>query len=526
MADIQQWRDGFQNYVKGMSLTQRASIGGTLVLILLAFILMMRWITKPDYALLYSDLELKEADQIIELLRTQNVPYKLTGNGSGIMIPSKEVYEWRMQLASQGLPTTSGIGYEIFDKKDIGISDFVQEVNYRRALEGELSRTISGISGIQAARVHIVIPKARLFRESQEDPTASVVLSMGGHMRLSEHQIMGISHMVASSVEGLVPKNVTIVDSRGHVLSNEYEADSAVGVSASQLDLQRKVESTLEKKAETMLARVVGQEKAIVRVSAQLNFEKREQTDEQYDADNVAILSEQLDSEESTDVNGLPSGTKEHTITNYQVPKTIRHVTSSIGDIQRLSVAVLVDGNKETVTDEEGVETEEYIPRTNQEMAQLAAVVRSAVGFNPIRGDQLEIRNIEFSDPTIEMEIMPVDPTAQREFWFSIAQRAAPVILIIALLFILRSRLKQIKVTMPGQSAGVPGQALQVAGEAAGAAGGDGSVNFDEIPVPKIDENVAPEAVESAKLLKQISAFAGEKPTLAARLLRYWMIEE
>lgn len=521
MAEMLEWRDSLQQYIKNMTLTQRATILGTLVLIILAFVLLFRWIGQPDYALLFSDLELKEADEITEMLRTQNVPYKITGGGTGILIPSKDIYEWRMTLASQGLPSSGGIGFEIFDKNDIGISDFVQEVNYRRALEGELARTIIGIAGIQNARVHIVIPKARLFKESQELPTASVVIKMGNMRRLADPQIMGIAHLVASSVEGLQAKDVTIVDSNGDVLSRKHEENSMAGISSSQQELVRKVEKSLEEKAEAMLDPVVGIGKAIVKVSAELNFEQLEQTDEQYDPDNVAILSEELNSEENTDVTGASLGTKEHTVTNYQVPRTMRRIVSSVGDISRLSVAVLVDGKRETVTDEEGVETEQYVPRTPDEMAQLAAIVRNAVGFNQLRGDQFEIRNIEFDPAQFEEVQFYNDPTLQREFWFDIAQRVVPVLLIVGLLFVLRSRLKQIKLTVP--SAGGRGQAgMAMVPQSEEPEG----IELDKMNVPKIDAVANPEAVESAKLLKQISQFAGEKPSLAARLIRYWMIEE
>ncbi len=522
MAEMLEWRDNFQNYFKSMSLTQRATIVGTLILIVLAFVLIFRWIGQPDYALLFSELELKEADQITELLRVQNVPYKLTGGGTGIMIPSKDIYEWRMTLAAQGLPSSGGIGFEIFDKNDIGISDFVQEVNYRRALEGELARTITGIAGIQNARVHIVIPKARLFKEKQEFPTASVVLKTGNARRLAEHQIMGIAHLVASSVEGLQAKDVTIVDSNGEVLSRQYEENSMVGVSASQQEFIRKVESSLEDKAESMLAPVVGMGKAVVKVSAELNFERLEQTDEQYDADNAAILSEELNSEENTDVTGVSLGTREHTVTNYQVPKTVRHTVSSVGDIRRLSIAVLVDGKRESVADEEGIETEQYVPRSDEEMAQFAAIVRNAVGFNQLRGDQLHVTNIEFDATQFEAIEFYNDPTLQREFWFDIAQRVIPVLLIVPLLFVLRSRLKQIKLSVPGAARGASGTTGMMAQAAEESAG----IELDKMSVPKIDAIANPEAMESAKLLKQISDFAGEKSSLAARLIRYWMIEE
>jgi len=514
MAEFEQLRRGFQALNKGMTAGQKLTIGITLIVTVLGFVLLVRWATKPDYALLFSNMDLKEADQIVEALRAEGVPYRISGGGSSVQIPSKEVYEWRMKLASQGVPSSGGIGYEVFDKKDIGISDFVQKVNYRRALEGELARTIRGISGVQHARVHIVIPEDRLFREDQQEATASIVLNLRSGTRVREAQVHGIVNLVAASVEGLEPDRVTVLDSKGNILSNRWQSDSVMGLSSGQLDLQKKVEEYLENKAQSMLATVLGEGRTIVRVSADLNFQKIERTDERYDPDNVAVLSEERRDQSNTGESGEGTGQVEHVITNYHVPRTVEHITNSVGNITRLSVAVLIDGVYNTSTGPNGEVQSEYVPRTREEMTMLTAVVRNAVGFDPLRNDQLEIRNIPFdTGRDIEVE-EPVSMTSQPEFWISLGQRILPVLFVVVLLLLLRSKLKKVKLSLP-----------PVMSHGGGVSLAPSSV-VEDLAVPRIDEGAPPEAIESAKLLKQISNFATEKPNMAARLLRYWMIEE
>ena len=512
MAEFEQFKQNVQNFSRGMTFGQKVTIGGTFILTIIGFVLLLRWATKPDYVLLYSNLDLKEADQIVEALNTAGVPYRIAAGGHSIQIPSKDVYEWRMKLASQGLPSSGGIGYEVFDKKEIGISDFVQKVNYRRALEGELARTIRGISGVQNARVHIVIPEQRLFKEDQQEASASIVLQINNNMRVSESQIQGITRLVAASVEGLSPDNVTVVDSKGNILSNQWNSDSVIGLSSTQHELQQKVESYLENKAQSMLASVLGNGKAIVRVSAKLNFQRIEQTNEIYNP-NTVVLSEETTTESTTESAGQPSGEIEHIITNYQVPKTVEYITNSVGDIERLSVSVLVDGTYNTTVDASGGEQKEYVERTPQEMTTLTAVVRNAVGFYPQRGDQLTIQNIPFES---QRELVaPGEPNmvSQPDFWLSLAQKVVPAVFLIVLLFILRAKLRKVKLSLPPPT--VPVGRAMVAGPV-----------IEDVAIPRIEDSASPEAVERAKLMKQISNFASEKPSMAARLLRYWMIEE
>ena len=502
-----------------MTFGQQLGIVITMIVFIFGMAMIMRWAMQPDYALLFANLDLKEADQIVETLRAANVPYKITGGGTTVQIPSTEVYEWRMRLATEGLPASGGVGYEIFDKKEIGISDFVQQINFRRALEGELARTITGIDGIEQARVHIVVPKDRLFKEDQKEPTASIIIKFRSGRSLGENQIQGITHLIASSVEGLNPENVTVVDSRGKVLSKQWESGGFMGLSSSQLDLKKNVETHLEEKVQSMLDPVLGDGKAVIRVTADLNFQQIDRTDERYDPDNTAVLSEERNEESNSDNAGNPFARVERSITNYQVPKTIERITNSVGNIERLSVAVLVDDKLTRVANAVGVmDSATYQPRSDEEIEMYASIVRNAVGFDATRGDQIEIQNVRFDTESTELEGYGYKANPEfwkvPEFWMNIGQKALPILMLIIFFLMLRSRWNKIKLTLP-----------PMAGPAMSAALSGGS-SVEEMSVPQIDEGVSPEARESAKLLKQISQFAEEKPSLTVRLIRYWLVEE
>jgi len=514
MAGNQNSFKGFAASLQKISLGEKLTILVTLVALVVGITFLMKWALKPDYALLFNNLDLKEADQIIQALDAESVPYQIKAAGTAIYIPSPKVYQWRMKLASQGIPSTGSVGYEIFDKKNIGLSDFVQKVNFGRALEGELARTIMGIDGIDFARVHIVMPQERLFQEDQKQPTASIALKIRASSGLTRRQISGISNLVAASVEGLTPGNVTIIDSKGNILSNPWKDETTAGLSSGQLDIQRQVEANLQKKAQSMLDAVLGQGKSIVRVTAELNFKQIDRTIEKYDPENVAILSEErTDEAGSTDgsATAASGGQLEHSITNYKVPKTVERITDSGGNIKRLSVAVLVDGVEERVTDANGVETVNYKPRTPEELSMLRSVVENAVGYNPDRNDRIEIQNIMFETVKPVSNFQEPSMFSQPQFWFDIVQKVFPVIVILIMLFLLKSKLSKIKISLPGQGYSSSGSL---------------GINEEELVVPKIEENAPPETIESAKLMKQITNFVEEKPTMAARLVRYWMLEE
>jgi len=281
--------DSFKNsfgriseYVGRMSPSQVMMLLGVTTGSIVGIIFMVGWLNSVNYTRLYSGLDEAEAGEVISYLNDNKIAYQLSDGGRTIEVPSDQVYQARISLASQGLPRGGSVGYSIFDQNNLGMTDFLQNLNFRRALEGELTRTIMQLSEVLAARVHIVIPRDRLFEADQQKATASVVLKLSGG-GLAKHQVKGITHLVASSVEGLTPDNITIVDYDGNLLSSGETADLAAGLSSTQLDVRKQVEQYLEQKAQTMMDGVLGDGKSIVRVTADLDFQQLERTSEIYD---------------------------------------------------------------------------------------------------------------------------------------------------------------------------------------------------------------------------------------------------
>ena len=363
---------------------------------------------EPDLSVLFSDLEQEDMQAIVTNLDRQGIPYEVTTEGGAIKVPTDRVHELRLQMASQGLPEVGGVGFEIFDQVGLGVTQFVQKMNYRRALQGELARTISQIAGVNRVRVHLVLPERRLFTSDQQPAQAAVVLTLKRGGMLAASQVHGIVHLVSSSVEGLEPSSVTVVDSHGKVLSSLAGKEESQ-LTASQLEMQRTVEHDLEQRVQTMLDRVLGQNKSVVRVSAPLQFRQVEFTEETFDPDSQVLRSENRNQEKVTEEvtpsgvpgaranvpdeaspagGGRPKEAKRKNETlNYELNRKVSRVVEPTGSIKRLSVAVLVDGTYESVGGQEsgadtGGDPPKYVPRTEEEIQKLGDIVKKAVGFS------------------------------------------------------------------------------------------------------------------------------------------------
>jgi flagellar M-ring protein FliF len=352
---------------------------------------------------LFTGLEASDAGDIVGKLKEQRVPYTLEAGGTAIMVPGTKVHELRLSLAQAGLPRGGGVGFEIFDKPTYGQSDFVQQKNYLRALQGELERTIASISSVQKARVHLVLPEKRLFREAGEGAQASVVVKVRPGRVISEAQAAGMVHLVASSVPGLAPERVTLVDDMGRMLSSPSQGQ---GLSSEDLDYKRKLEHGLEDKVRSILDSALGARQSSVQVSAELDFTKVERVEESYDPDKRVVRSEQSSNDKQTQHNpgagGVPgvqtnlpgvtvltqassqpvvgSESERHNETrNYEVSKVTSRTVMAPARLQRINAAVLVDGK---------------LPDAEVEM--LASIVKQALGMDDKRGDQLAIRSVAF----------------------------------------------------------------------------------------------------------------------------------
>ncbi|MGA1868781.1 MAG: flagellar basal-body MS-ring/collar protein FliF [bacterium] len=408
--------ENWDKFSKRQKMIRLGALAGVLILAIGVFF----WTNTPDYHILYSDLQPEDASIILQVLKERKVPYKLINNGRTILAPANHIYELRLSLAGESLPQTSYEGFSLFDKSDFGETEFSEQIKYKRALQGELGKTISHISEIEWAKVLLVMPEDTIFEEDQKKPSASVLIRLKRGKKLKEDQIEGILYLVASSVEGLESEQVTIVDSDGKVLSpggNKNLYSSQLNVT--QIEHQKEIEQNLEKKVTHLLEKIIGEKNVITKVSVQLSSQQVEKTEESYNPDQTVVRSEHLIKEESEGerayFNNLgtlestnqinttnPRFSKNDEVINYELSKAIEHVIELPGQIERLTVAVLVDGTYE-IKDENKV----FIPRTDEEIQKIKTLVENAVGFNPKRGDRVEVTNIQFTQPEIEMGKQP-----------------------------------------------------------------------------------------------------------------------
>ncbi len=415
--------------LKGLSPAKKMALAILIIASLAGIITMVSWSGSSEYAPLFTKLTPEDAGEILTRLREQKIPYRLNGNGGTIEIPQDKIYETRLNLASEGLPRGSGIGFEVFDETKLGMTEFVQNINYQRALQGELSRTINGLEEVESSRVHIVMPKRSLFIEDQQPATASIILKLRPGRWLSDDQVRGIVHLVSASVPNLKPENVTVVDGKGHLLAGDDDPDGMRRYTSEQLEFQQKREKTLEASVRSMLEKALGKGKAIVRVACEIDFMRQEETEEKYLTDNQVVRSEQLSTEQSSNLNGAPAGvpglaanvtantrqaqtgnqsngySKNDQTRNYEIGKVVSRRVLPIGKLKRLSVAVIVDGTYKKVVEGEGQEAVEklkYIPRSQEELKQIENLVKNAVNFDPARGDRVQVTNMEFyAEPSL-----------------------------------------------------------------------------------------------------------------------------
>ncbi len=384
------------------------------------FIFFATQLTTPPMSLLYSDLEPSDSGKIVSKLEGMAVEYELRAGGTAVFVPSDQALRLRMTMAEEGLPRGGSVGYELFDRSDaLGTTRTMQDINLLRALEGELARTIGSISGISAARVHLVLPKRELFSRERRQPSASIVIALAGSNPLSRGQVTAIQHLVASAVPGLTSSRVSIVDDRGTLLARggDGDTDSAIAGSNAQ-DYRIALENRMKNMIEGVIERSVGFGKVRAEVTADIDFARIVTTTESFDPDSQVARSTQVVEETTSsskpEASGavsvgenLPGAAAEQPLaltaenatarteetTNYEISKTIRNHVLESGTIKRLSVAVLIDGTY--TTDGNGERT--YQPRSTEELAQFATLVRSAIGYDAERGDTVEIVNMEFA---------------------------------------------------------------------------------------------------------------------------------
>ena len=411
-------KNGFQILVQnigGWPLPRKLALGAVALLSIGLFAFIIIQARTANYQTIYGNLNESDAASIVEWLAAHNTPYQLTNNGKTIKVPSSNINELRLQLASAGLPQGGGIGFEIFDKQSFALTDFVQKVNYTRALQGELSRTIASLRPVESARVHLALPEKRLFKNQQKAATASVIVNLKPGRQIHETQVQGIVHLVSSSIEGLEPGDVTVIDQNGNVLTRTDEKSLIGSMSPDMLEFQIQVEKNMEDRAQALLDQALGTKNSMIRVNATLDFAQFEKTEELFDPEEPVIRSEQVDEEKSgseivggvpgvqsnlqgntnTSAGATPPSSRLQRTINYEISKVTSKTVNPVGTLQKLSVSVLVADKVIPATDENPATT---VPRTEGELLALEKMIASALGIDKTRGDKIEVTSMPFTE--------------------------------------------------------------------------------------------------------------------------------
>lgn len=531
-------------------------VGAGVVAVLVALVMFMG---KEPNELLYSNLDLKEASQVTQALAQAGIKYETKGDGSTIMVPRDKVASARLMVAGKGLVSSGSIGYEIFDSNNaLGQTDFVQQLNRQRALQGELERTIKAMQGVNAVRVHLVLPKRQLFEEDAEQPSAAVTIGVGGREPGSD-MVRAIQNLVASSVPNLKPEKVTVIDQHGKTLSAPSD-DSLAGKEAQ--DRKAEVEQRIAKTVKDMIEGVLGPGKARVNVTADINLDRVTTQEEKFDPDGQVVRSESTNenssSETKNDENagvtatsnvpgqnasngfqqlGSKSGANE-SVTNYEISKSVKTTVQEPGTVKKVAVAVAIDG----VTAPAGKDGKPgaYTPRTAQEIQQIEDLVKTAVGFDAARGDQVKVTNIKFPTPEEQgLEKAGLLAGFDKNDIMRFAELGVlGVVALLILLFAVRPFIKNLSEPAPGQIAlaGPGGQpvtrmitlsdgtqqqvVVDQSGEPIAIAGPAAASEIDSrIDIAKIEGQV------KASSIKRVSEFVEKHPDESVAILRNWLHE-
>ncbi|MGQ9745343.1 MAG: flagellar basal-body MS-ring/collar protein FliF [Dissulfurimicrobium sp.] len=456
MATPQEALQQIKRLFQSLSLRQKIIAASVVALAFVGFGLIFFFANRPVFKPLYTDLSSQDAAEIVAWLKKESIPYQIYNDGTAIRVPKEKIYDIRLSLAGAGLPKGGGVGFEIFDKTNLEATDFVQHVNFQRALQGELEKTISRFPQVRSVKVLLAQPQESLFVSERKEPTASVVLQMKTGQELSQNQIRGIVHLVASAVPRLKKENVSVVDTSGGVLydNNKEQGNDLSTMTNAQLAYQKKLEDYYRHKIQSMLEDVLGPNQAVVRVNSDVDFDQVQTSEDRYDPDQTAVRSEQkineidMLQENTGGVAGVKGGLadklqgntatipnaanpilrqKTQDISNYEITRIQKQVNASVGKLKRLSVGVMVDGSYKS----NGKELV-YIPRSQEEMANLDHIVKAAIGFNAERGDEVSVVNVPFKAQTAEEKA----PSKLLEMASSFARPLINLILAILFIFI------------------------------------------------------------------------------------------
>ena len=524
--------DNFQDFLGQLGerfnqLSQGKKVAAlSLVALALASLLVMSlWLKAPDYQLLYANLSQEDAGAIVEKLKNQKIPYEVSNGGRTIRVASDMIHETRLQLAGEGLPEGSDVGLEMFEDTPLGMTDFIQKINFQRALQGELTRTIKTLDAVAQVRVHLVIPKDNLFRKQKPKGKASITLKLKSGKSLSEGQIQGIVHLVSASVGSIEASNVVIVDVNGNLLSGGKEPSEGAMMSTSNFKHKLRVQKELQAKIIKMLEDALGSGKVIAKISTDLDFEQVERTEEIFDPDSQVVRSENQISESS--VGSIPPGgipgvqalvpsgedsgsgagqaaqrNKSNAVFNYEINKEVRRISKPVGQITKLSVAVMIDGTM-------AGDPAEYQARTPEEMAKYLQMVQSAVGFDAERGDVVQVENIQFDHSQLDKEKAEIESAEQIDLALEVGK------LVVGLIFLIMFFTRVIRpiITWMTTTVEVIPQTEQLGGA-------------DNNPADEETKRLTEMENQADKIRKSVNEFVGQDPKYTAGVIRKWMREK
>tara|TARA_R110000787_G_scaffold8843_16_gene30355 strand:- start:2254 stop:3903 length:1650 start_codon:yes stop_codon:yes gene_type:complete len=545
---------GFAQTLRNLGTVRLVAMGGVAIGILVFFIFLSARLNTADMSLLYSDLDSGDSAKIVSKLETLGVPFELRADGRQIMVPSDKALRLRMTMAEEGLPNGGSLGYEIFDRSEsFGTTNFVQNINLVRALEGELGRTIRALGQVTEARVHLVLPKRQLFSRKQQEPSASVVIKTRGPAKLGKTEVLSIQHLVAAAVPQLKVNRISVIDHRGRLLARAGSEDASGLTGANDNDeIRRAHEQRLVRAVEEMLEQSVGIGKVRAQVTTDMDFDRITTSSESYDPEGQVVRSTQnveetansQDQKKGSGVtvsNNLPdakdagaqnrdssvsrSQRTEETV-NYEISKTVRQHVREMGSIKRLSVAIMVDGTYTTNKDGK----RDYKPRDQAELDKLATLARTAVGFDAKRGDTLEIINMQFVN-ALDRDLDTVEPLfgLSKSDYFRIAEifvLAAVGILVI--LLVVRPLVARTLEALPGALAG--GEQNLLADQSADSPSLAGP---SETGTSALEEDGDDDMIDVAQVagkvrasaLKKIEEIVERHPEETIGIIRQWMSE-
>lgn len=552
---MKQLAENFQEFYGPLSPAQRTMLIGMLSAIILFLGFVFYWALKPDYTLLFGSLPAESAREIVQELDEQGVNYRLDDNGRSIYVQRDRVHELRINLAAEGYAQPDVRGYELFDENSLGMTDFMQQVNNKRALEGELARSINSLEQVEFSRIHLVLPERTPFQQTSVEASASVILNLKRGQRLRTEQVEGITALIAGSVEGLEAEDVTVLDHNGNRLTDGLESHSDFASGSLQMQLREKTESYLTERGQTMLDRVLGPGNSILRVAAEHDFDRLIRESDIIDPESRTIISEERRSEVNNDESGqlvpideftpidqrgetVITSTRDNESTiqtrNYEVSTTREVYEKTQGELSRVTGSVLLNYKQSYQTNDQGERVLVSEPYSAEEIEEFREVVRVALGINPERGDELTITQVEFYDPTAEDPHSLMDqPTPWNDIfrWMIILLTFGAIVYLI---FSIRRRLDPdadvVRMELPGKKVGseTEGETPLVTGDSALQAALEEIEDEEEREFirSQLSARDRRQVEEKAYVLEQIRDFVELKPEEAAQVMKVMMTTE